>query len=339
MAGLSEAPPFIACGPDYAAHAGHIAMPFAPADRDDGALPPKWPNVVCHGSSGLEHADAFLPTLPPWQAAEWDMAQGFLKYPEPSFHSPPAESVTSGTDSSVGAGTPVWDYQNDQLSHGRELSPCTTATSPSEHSSFDQFGSIAPLSLHTFKKEESPSSSAAAASKKQSKPRKPSTRTSSSSPKTTPKTSSSTSPKPSTSSSSPSSPKTSSHKTSPKTSPRPSPVEEGGISKRPRRTKTAQEQEATRARIREKNRVAADKCRGRQRIAVEKLSAKHDALEEENRQLSQILKDLVAERIVLKNMLLEHGNCGSELIENYLRESAVRWVKQVESQAVNVEAA
>ncbi|PTB76378.1 hypothetical protein M440DRAFT_1356299 [Trichoderma longibrachiatum ATCC 18648] len=303
MAGLSEASPFIACGPDYAAHAGHIAMPFAPADRDDGALPPKWPNVVCHGSSGLEHADAFLPTLPPWQAAEWDMAQGFLKYPEPNFHSPPAESVTSGTDSSVGAGTPIWDYQNDQLSHGRELSPCTTATSP--------------------------------------KPRKPSTKASSLSSKTSPKTSSSTSAKPSTSSSSPSSSssKTSSPKTSHKASPRPSPVEEGGISKRPRRTKTAQEQEATRARIREKNRVAADKCRGRQRIAVEKLSAKHDALEEENRQLSQILKDLVAERIVLKNMLLEHGNCGSELIENYLRESAVRWVKQVESQAVNVEAA
>ncbi|KAK1249402.1 hypothetical protein MKX07_002918 [Trichoderma sp. CBMAI-0711] len=322
MAGLAAAPPFIACGPDYA-HAGHIAMPFAPADRD-GALPPKWPDV-CHSSSGLEHPDAFLPTLPPWQAAEWDMADGFLKYPDQTFHSPPtAESVISGADSSVGAGTPIWDYQNDQLSHGRELSPSTTATSPSDHCSFDQFMSISPSTLQAVKQEEP-----LAAPKKQTKARKPSTKTSSSSSSSTITKTSSSSAKQSSSSSS----------SSPRTSPRASPVAEGAISKRPRRTKTAQEQEASRARIREKNRVAADKCRGRQRIAVEKLSAKHDALEEENRQLSQILKDLIAERIVLKNMLLEHGNCGSELIENYLRESAVRWVKQVESQAVNVEAA
>ncbi|PTB66826.1 hypothetical protein BBK36DRAFT_1106026, partial [Trichoderma citrinoviride] len=313
MAGLTEAPPFIACGPDYA-HAGHIAMPFPPADRDGAAaLPPKWPNM-CHGAAaGLEqHPDAFLPTLP-WQATEWDMTEGFLKYPDPCFHSPPTESVVSNTDSSVGAGTPIWDYHNDQLSPGRELSPSTTATSPSENTSFDQFISIAPSSLHTFKEEPSPSSPPP---KKQTKPRKASTTKTSS-----PKTSSSSSSSSKTSSSS-------SKTSSPKTSPKASPVEEGGISKRPRRTKTAQEQEASRARIREKNRVAADKCRGRQRIAVEKLSSKHDALEEENRQLSQILKDLIAERIVLKNMLLEHGNCGSELIENYLRESAVRWVKQ-----------
>ncbi|KAH6608468.1 bzip transcription factor domain-containing [Trichoderma cornu-damae] len=121
--------------------------------------------------------------------------------------------------------------------------------------------------------------------------------------------------------------------------PRKSSAEQGGISQRRRRTKTAQEQEASRARVREKNRVAADKCRGRQRIATERLSSKHDVLEDQNRQLSQMLSDLVAERIMLKNMLLEHGNCGCELIENYLRDCAARWVKQVESLAVNVEAA
>ncbi|KAL7924416.1 hypothetical protein ACQKWADRAFT_268753 [Trichoderma austrokoningii] len=115
--------------------------------------------------------------------------------------------------------------------------------------------------------------------------------------------------------------------------------EEGGVAKRPRRAKTVKEQEASRVRIREKNRIAADKCRGRQRVATERLNMKHDALEYENQQLTKMAKDLIAERIVLKNMLLEHGNCGCELIENYLRESAVRWVKQVESQAVNVEAA
>ncbi|KAL7911770.1 hypothetical protein GGI35DRAFT_298325 [Trichoderma velutinum] len=273
MAGIAEASPSIAGGPDYA-NAGHISLPYPPADRE-GTSTTIWPSL-CYGSTGLEHSNVFLPTLP-LQTAEWDIAEGFLKYPEPNITSPPAESVTSGSESSQSAGM-IWDYQNDQLPQGRECSPSTTATSTTSDNCF----SIAPSSLHTFKE---PS-----ACKKQTKARKSST-------------------------------------------------EEGGITKKPRRTKTAQEQEASRQRIREKNRVAADKCRGRQRVAVEKLSSRHDALEDENRQLTQIMKDLVAERIVLKNMLLEHGGCGCELIENYLRDSAVRWVKQVESQSINVEAA
>ncbi|KAK4085102.1 transcriptional regulator family: bZIP [Trichoderma aggressivum f. europaeum] len=278
MAGIAEASPYIACGPDYA-NAGHISLPYPPAERE-GTSTTIWPNL-CYSSTGLEHSDVFLPALP-LQTTEWDIAEGFLKYPDPSITSPPAESVTSGSEGSQGAGM-IWDYQNDQLPQGPEYSPSTPATSTTSDNCF----SIAPSSLHTFK-EPSPS-----ASKKQTKTRKASS----------------------------------------------SSTEEGSVAKRPRRTKTPQEQEASRQRIREKNRVAADKCRGRQRVAVEKLSSRHDALEEENRQLSQIMKDLVAERIVLKNMLLEHGGCGCELIENYLRDSAVRWVKQVESQSINVDAA
>ncbi|KAL7783107.1 hypothetical protein V8C37DRAFT_397423 [Trichoderma ceciliae] len=271
MAGITEASPFIACGPDYT-NAGHISLPFPPADLE-GTMTPKWPNL-CHGSSGLEHSNVFLPSLP-WQTVEWDLSEGFLKYPDSSLTSPPTESVASGNESSLSA--TIWDYPNEQNSQGREYSPSTISTSTSDH-----LMSISPSSLHSSKE---PS-----ACKKGARPRK-------------------------------------------------IPTEEGGITKKIRRTKTAQEQEASRSRIREKNRVAADKCRGRQRIAVERLSTKHDALEDQNRQLSQMMKDLVAERIVLKNMLLEHGNCGCELIENYLRDSAVRWVKQVKSQAVNVEEA
>ncbi|OPB47084.1 bZIP transcriptional regulator [Trichoderma guizhouense] len=283
MAGITEASPYIACGPDYA-NAGHISLPYPPADRE-GTSTTIWPNL-CYSSTGLEHSDVFLPALP-LQTAEWDIAEGFLKYPDPSnITSPPAESVTSGSESSQSAGM-IWDYQNDQLPQGPEYSPSTPGTSTTSDNCF----SIAPSSLHTFKEEE-PST---ACSKKQTKTRKASSLSSS--------------------------------------------TEEGSVAKRPRRTKTPQEQEASRQRIREKNRVAADKCRGRQRVAVEKLSSRHDALEDENRQLNQIMKDLVAERIVLKNMLLEHGSCGCELIENYLRDSAVRWVKQVESQSINVEAA
>ncbi|RFU80463.1 bzip transcription factor domain-containing [Trichoderma arundinaceum] len=271
MASIAEASPFMPCGPDYT-NAGHLSLPLPPADLE-GTMPQKWPDFY-HGASGLEHSNAFLPSLP-WQTTEWDISEGFLKYPDANFNSLPAESVTSGSASSPSA--TVWDYQNDQASQGREYSPSTISNLTSDYPP-----SISPSSLHPSKEP--------AACKKQARARKNSS-------------------------------------------------EEGGVSKKPRRTKTPQEQEASRARIREKNRVAADKCRGRQRIAAEKLSSKHDMLEDQNRQLSQMMKDLVAERIVLKNMLLEHGNCGCELIENYLRESAVRWVKQVESQAVNVEAA
>jgi hypothetical protein len=274
MAGIAEASPFIACGPDHA-NAGHLSLPFPPADLE-GTLTEKWSNMY-HVSSGPEHSNVFLPSLP-WQPVEWDISEGFLKYPETNLNSPPTESVTSGNEGSLNAS--VWDYPNDQTSQGREYSPSIISSAPSDR--LMSTSSLSPSSLHLSK--EPP------ACKKQARPRKNSS-------------------------------------------------EEGNVSKRSRRTKTAKEQEASRARIREKNRVAADKCRGRQRIAVDKLSTKHDILEDQNRQLAQMMKDLVAERIVLKTMLLEHGNCGCELIENYLRDSAVRWVKQVESQAINVEAA
>lgn len=281
MASIAEASPFIASGgPDYA-HAGNLSLPFPPADLE-GTL-----TSLCHGPSGPEHSNVFLPSLP-WQPSEWDVSEDFLKYPEGDFQSPPTESVSSGNEGSLNAS--AWDYPNHQATLGREYSPSTVSSLASDRlmsissaaSSASSAPSLSPPSLQLPKEP--------VASKKQTRTRKNSS-------------------------------------------------EEGGVAKRPRRSKTAEEQEASRVRIREKNRIAADKCRGRQRVAMERLNLKHDALEYENQQLTQMMKDLVAERIVLKNMLLEHGNCGCELIENYLRESAVRWVKQVESQAVNVEAA
>ncbi|UKZ79838.1 hypothetical protein TrVFT333_007601 [Trichoderma virens FT-333] len=140
MAGIAEASPYMDCGPDFA-NAGHTSLPFPPADRE-GTSTTIWPNL-CHSSTGLEHSNVFLPTLP-WQNAEWDISQGFLKYPDPSSNSPPAESVTSGSESSLGAGM-IWDYQNDQLPQGREYSPSTTASSTSDH-----LTTIKPSSLHSF---------------------------------------------------------------------------------------------------------------------------------------------------------------------------------------------
>ncbi|UKZ54047.1 hypothetical protein TrVGV298_007852 [Trichoderma virens] len=140
MAGIAEASPYMDCGPDFA-NAGHTSLPFPPADRE-GTSTTIWPNL-CHSSTGLEHSNVFLPTLP-WQNAEWDISQGFLKYPDPSSNSPPAESVTSRSESSLSAGM-IWDYQNDQLPQGREYSPSTTASSTSDH-----LTTIKPSSLHSF---------------------------------------------------------------------------------------------------------------------------------------------------------------------------------------------
>ncbi|PTB39304.1 uncharacterized protein TrAFT101_007898 [Trichoderma asperellum] len=292
MATIAEASPFIACGPDYA-HAGPLSLPFPPADLE-GTL-----TSLCHGSSGPEHSDVFLPSLP-WQSSEWDISENFPRYPEGNLQNPPMESVISGNEGSLN--TSLWDYPNHQPTLGREYSPSIVSSSTSDPlmstSSAASSASSASLASSASSASSAPSLSppalqlpkAPVAAKKQTRTRKNSSA-------------------------------------------------EGGVAKRPRRPKTDEEQEASRMRIREKNRIAADKCRGRQRIAMERLNLKHDSLEYENQQLSKMLKDLVAERIVLKNMLLEHGNCGCELIENYLRESAVRWVKQVESQAVNVEAA
>ncbi|EHK50412.1 uncharacterized protein TrAtP1_007503 [Trichoderma atroviride] len=278
MASIAEASPFIACGPDYA-HADNLSLPFPPADLE-GTL-----TGLCHGSSGPESSDVFLPGLP-WQQSEWDLTENFIKYPEDALQNPPTGSVVSGNEAALNASE--WDYPIHQTALSREYSPSAVSTPTSDlmsASSAASSASSAPLSPPAQQLAKEP-----VASKKQTRTRKNSS-------------------------------------------------EEGGVTKRPRRTKTVQEQEASRVRIREKNRIAADKCRGRQRIAMERLNMKHDSLEYENQQLTKMAKDLIAERIVLKNMLLEHGNCGCELIENYLRESAVRWVKQVESQAVNVEAA
>ncbi|KAM0487135.1 hypothetical protein ACHAPX_000404 [Trichoderma viride] len=280
MASIAEASPFIACGPDFA-HADNLSLPFPPADLE-GTL-----TGLCHGSSGPEPADVFLPGLP-WQPSEWDLTENFIKYPEDVVPNAPTESILSGNEGSLNAS--VWDYPNQQTALGREYSPSAVSTPTSDllmsaASSAASSASSAPSSSPPALQLKEP-----VASKKQTRTRKNSS-------------------------------------------------EKGGVAKRPRRAKTVEEQQASRVRIREKNRIAADKCRGRQRVAMDRLNMKHDSLELENQQLTKMAKDLIAERIVLKNMLLEHGNCGCELIENYLRESAVRWVKQVESQAVNVEAA
>ncbi|KAL3952846.1 hypothetical protein ACCO45_012789 [Purpureocillium lilacinum] len=87
-------------------------------------------------------------------------------------------------------------------------------------------------------------------------------------------------------------------------------------------------------RVREKNRIAADKCRSRRRQEEDKLKSCHEDLEQEHRRLSAALSELMAETFVLKNMLMEHGSCDCRLIQDYLKDSASEWVaKKLKSSA------
>ncbi|PWI65198.1 hypothetical protein PCL_07248 [Purpureocillium lilacinum] len=79
-------------------------------------------------------------------------------------------------------------------------------------------------------------------------------------------------------------------------------------------------------RVREKNRIAADKCRSRRRQEEDKLKSKHEDLEQEHRRLSEALSELVTEKLLLKNMLTTHSSCDCRLIQDYLKESASEWV-------------
>ncbi|KAK5988647.1 hypothetical protein PT974_10133 [Cladobotryum mycophilum] len=76
------------------------------------------------------------------------------------------------------------------------------------------------------------------------------------------------------------------------------------------------------SRIREKNRVAASKCRRKQRKANGQLQAKFEKLEERHSQLCSEVGELEAEAYVLKNMLMSHGSCGCELIQQYFKDLA-----------------
>lgn len=80
------------------------------------------------------------------------------------------------------------------------------------------------------------------------------------------------------------------------------------------------------SRRRERNRIAADKCRSRRRQEENKLKSKREDLETENQQLSRMLFDLMAETYDLKNMLTAHGHCDCTLIQQYLQEAAINWL-------------
>lgn len=105
-----------------------------------------------------------------------------------------------------------------------------------------------------------------------------------------------------------------------------------------RRTSTNFEAENTGAvdpktlRAREKNRIAADRCRSRRRQQEVMLETRHDDLQQKHRSLIDAQSELMREIYSLKNMLMKHGSCDCRLIQAYLAKSASEWVaKKVEA--------
>ncbi|RYP91184.1 hypothetical protein DL770_002661 [Monosporascus sp. CRB-9-2] len=73
---------------------------------------------------------------------------------------------------------------------------------------------------------------------------------------------------------------------------------------------------------RERNRIAAHKCRQKNRQNVEELQQQERDLAQQNKYLNAHLNHLKDEVLVLRNEILNHGNCDCELIQNYIAETA-----------------
>ncbi|RYP75968.1 hypothetical protein DL771_002040 [Monosporascus sp. 5C6A] len=73
---------------------------------------------------------------------------------------------------------------------------------------------------------------------------------------------------------------------------------------------------------RERNRIAAHKCRQKNKQNVEELQQQERELAQQNKYLNAHLNHLKDEVLGLRNEILNHGNCDCELIQNYIAETA-----------------
>ncbi|KAI0838732.1 hypothetical protein F5Y06DRAFT_42688 [Hypoxylon sp. FL0890] len=78
---------------------------------------------------------------------------------------------------------------------------------------------------------------------------------------------------------------------------------------------------------RERNRMAAYKCRKKQKLANSELQERARVMGEQHNYLIAHKASLESELINLKNELLLHGSCGCEPITDYLMQAARRFVK------------
>lgn len=73
---------------------------------------------------------------------------------------------------------------------------------------------------------------------------------------------------------------------------------------------------------RERNRIAAHKCRQKSKKGVQELQQQERDLAEQNKVLTAHVGHLKNEVLGLKNEILNHGNCEDQLIQHYIAESA-----------------
>ena len=81
-----------------------------------------------------------------------------------------------------------------------------------------------------------------------------------------------------------------------------------------------------RRRILERNRIAATKCRLRKRDEASALASREQAMEDQNRYLSNCFDSLTAEIYHLKTQLLRHTDCNCVLIQRYIANEAKKSV-------------
>ncbi|WAO97212.1 BZIP domain-containing protein [Fusarium falciforme] len=80
-------------------------------------------------------------------------------------------------------------------------------------------------------------------------------------------------------------------------------------------------------RARERNRLAANKFRAKQRDDLLRLESSEQDLERIHRDLSTCVADLTLEIYMLKMELLQHSGCNCALIQNYLAHESQRYVQ------------
>ncbi|KAI0849247.1 hypothetical protein F5Y00DRAFT_69648 [Daldinia vernicosa] len=78
---------------------------------------------------------------------------------------------------------------------------------------------------------------------------------------------------------------------------------------------------------RQRNRVAASKCRKKQKLANSELQERARVMSEQHNYLIAHKASLESEMLNLKNELLLHGSCGCDTITDYLMQAAKRFVR------------
>ncbi|CAB4422839.1 unnamed protein product [Rhizophagus irregularis] len=79
--------------------------------------------------------------------------------------------------------------------------------------------------------------------------------------------------------------------------------------------------EEKRARLLERNRIAAAKCRQKKKQAQESLQQQASDLTQKNTTMHSLVNDLREEALKLKNQLLAHSTCNCNVIQEYVRTS------------------